>query len=209
MASARQLVQRPGTPPPTDAEVCLQVETRTRRSIQIFLENLALHGHIGAPDAARMRSQPLVDQVRDSLLLLKAEEIGLYSEGARPDDADRLLPLAPLDVVAQADTRRQQVGFLGRLGQAVPLTEADRKALEGVTSPKERKERLRELEAPAIRALLAAHGMPPERIDELLTTAPINELERAAHDLLKPAATAPPAPAATPPTTPAPVAPSR
>lgn len=196
---ARQMLQRPGSPPPADPDLHLQMEQRTRRSVDAFLGNLAKRGNITQQELTKLRAEPLSELLRDAMLHLKAEQIGLYSEGVRPDEAASLLGLAPLDVVAKAERRRQQVGFLGLLGQAVPYSEADRTALEGLSTPQERCEKLRDLKASQIRELLAAHGLSAERIDELLT-GPVNELERAAQDVLKgksvtrPAATAPAAP---------------
>lgn len=171
----------PGAPP---AEVLAALELRTRRHVEAFLDNLGRRGRLDAARRAQLAALPPSAQLSEALLLFKAEQIELYAEGARAAEADELLPLSPLDVAARAEGRRRQEGFLGRLGQALPLSEAERATLADAEGWRELLERLRDLKAVQIRELLAVRGVPAERIETLLT-GPISELEREVNQLLR------------------------
>ncbi|HEX5009363.1 MAG TPA: hypothetical protein VFY71_03095 [Planctomycetota bacterium] len=173
----------PGTPEPTDAEFLAQMENRTRRSVAAFLDRLARRGDITPQQLAHLRAQTLPEQLRDALLLLKSEQINLCSETVPAAEADELMRLPPLDVASRADRLRQQRGFLGRLGTAVPLTEDDRKSLATDDGEPEIRERLRDLKGPDLRDLLSRKGVPSEQIDALLS-GPVNALEGDLNDLL-------------------------
>ena len=181
---ARQALDRAGALKP-DVNFHEQMEKRTRRYVNRFLDNLSQRGDASADVVSRLRNAPLSEQIRDTLLLLQADQFGRYSEGLAPDDADKLLALGPFDFADNMERRRQQAGFLGRLGDEIKFTESERAQLDAATTPGERQEKARELKAAEIRTLLAAHGLSAERIDELLS-GPVNELEREADTLLTP-----------------------
>ncbi len=179
---ARQRALRQGVPAATTAELLEHLDSRTRRHIKAFLDNLDRRGRVSPQDLARLRALSPPEQQRVALLL-KAEQIHLYAEGVRPDEADALLPLPPLDSLERTDRWRRQRGFLGRLGRWVPLTDEDRSGLEDATDSFEFRERLRERKDQPIRALLAERGVPSERIEALMA-GPVNELEREADEVL-------------------------
>jgi hypothetical protein len=193
--SMQQWVADHGGSATTTAELLAQLDNRTRRSIGAFFDNLERHRRVQAQELARLRSQSLPEQLRDALLLFKAEQISLYAEGVRPDEADALLPLSPLDVGAFTERQRPQRGFLGKLGRWLPLTDDDRQALALVDAANslEYRERLRERKWAQIRELLIARGKAAESVEELLS-GPVNELEREADEVLA-TATGPEVPA--------------
>lgn len=180
---ARQMLARAGATNP-DVNFHDQMEGRTRRYINHFLDNLSRRGDVLPEVVAKLRAEPLSEQIRDTMLLLQADQFGRFSESLPAEDANKLLTISPWEQAAKAERRRQQVGFLGRLGDAIKFTEAERAQLDA-TAPGERQEQARELKAAEIRTLLAAHGVSAERIDALLS-GPVNELEREADTLLKP-----------------------
>ena len=181
---ARRAVARaPGAAELTDSEFMAQMELRTRRSVSAFLDRLAGRGDITPQQLARLRAQTLPEQLRDALLLLKSEQINLCTEAVPASEADELMRLSPLDVAARTDRLRQQRGFLGRLGIALPLSDDDRRSLAVEDGAPEIRERLRDLKAEQLRALLSAKGVPADRIDALLS-GPVNALEGEANDLL-------------------------
>jgi len=169
---------------PADAELLAALEARTRRHVEAFLDNLERHGRLAPAERARLAARAPSEQLSDALLLLKAEQIELYAEGVPAAEANDLLPLSPLDVAERAERRRRQEGFLGRLGQALPLTDDERRTLGDADGWREMLEHLRDLKAPQIRELLVARGVPPERIETLLV-GPISELEREVNELLR------------------------
>jgi hypothetical protein len=186
---ARQLLASTGPVIP-DKPFEEQLEGRTRRYINRFLDNLSKRGDLSPDAVAKLRAKPLSEQIRDTMLLLQADQFGRYSESLPADESDKLLTLSPWEQLASADRRREQAGFLGRLGDAIKFTESERAQLD-TAAPGERQEQARELKAAEIRALLAAHGTPAAHIDELMS-GPVNELEREAHDLLGPKPATPP-----------------
>ena len=181
----RALPRAAGATEPTDGEFQTQMEMRTRRSVGAFLDRLARRGDITPQQLARLRAQTLPEQLRDALLLLKSEQINLCAEGVPAAEADELMRLSPLDVAARTDRLRQQRGFLGRLGTALPLSDDDRRSLALEEGAPEIRERLRDLKGPELRALLSAKGVPADQIDDLLN-GPVNALEGEANDLLAP-----------------------
>jgi len=183
----QQRIQDAGGSAATTADLLAQLDNRTRRCIEAFFDNLGRRQRLSQPELARLRSQSLPEQLRDALLLFKAEQINLYAEGARPDEADALLPLSPLDVAAFTERQRPVRGYFGKLGRWVPLTDGDRKFLADADNALEFKERLRELKSPQLRELFIAQGLAAERVEALLS-GPVNELEREADEVLATAA---------------------
>jgi Protein of unknown function (DUF3106) len=179
----RTLPRAPGAPELADAELLAAMEARTRRSVSAFLDKLAARGEITQQELTRLRAQPLAEQLRDALLLLKSNQIRMSGSEARLGETDELRRLPPLDVAARIERVRQQHGFLGRLGQAVPLSDDDRRTLAADDSAPDFGERLRDLKAPKVRELLASKGVPADRIDALLA-GPVADLEREADTLL-------------------------
>jgi len=179
----RRLPRAAGAAEPSDAEFLAQMDTRTRRSVGAFLDRLATRGDITPQQLARLRAQTLPEQLRDALLLLKSEQINLCAEGVPAAEADELMRLSPLDVAARTDRLRQQRGWLGRLGTALPLSDDDRRSLAIEEGAPEIRERLRDLKAEQLRALLSSKGVPADRIDALLS-GPVNAIEGEANDLL-------------------------
>jgi hypothetical protein len=180
---SRQRVIKLGATAATTEELLAQMDMRTLRCIAAFLDNLAKDGRLSQQELARLRAQSPPELMRDALLLLKAEQINLYAEGVRPDEADALLPMSPLDVASRAERQRRERGYLGPLGRLVPYTSEDRAALLDLSDPIEFRERLRDRKAAQIRALFISLGQSEERIDALLN-GPVNELERTAVDVL-------------------------
>ncbi len=171
-------------PAPTDANVRAALERKLIVHVTAFMNSLARRGDLDPQQLARLRSQPQSEQLRDALVRLKSEQINLYAEGVPAAEHDELLTLPPLDVAARAERRRLQQGFLGLLGQHLPLTDAERRTLGGAESWGELLEDLRDLKTPQIRALLVERGVAAERIETLLV-GPICEMEREVHLLLR------------------------
>jgi hypothetical protein len=188
VGGVEQMLARTG---PVDPEksVTERLEFRTRRYIFKFLDNLGKRDGASPELVARLRDEPLSEQIRDTMLLLQADQLGRYSETLSPEEADKLLALSPWESAAKVERVRERAGFLGRLGSAISFTEAERAQLDAAGTPGERQEKARELKATEIRELLAAHGVATARIDELLA-GPVNELEREADRVLPSAASA-------------------
>jgi hypothetical protein len=174
--NAKQLLARSGALAP-DKPLAEQMEGRTKRYINLFLDNLGKHNELSPEFVAKLRAASLSEQIRDTLLLLQADQLARYSEDLPAAQADELLAMTPRELAASVDRRRQQDGFFGRLGRKLSFTESERAQLDAATGPGERQEKARELKAAEIRGLLAGFGVAPERIEELMS-GPVNELER-------------------------------
>ena len=162
------------------------VQQRARRSIEAFLGNMVRRGRMTSQELDALKQLSYRELARESLLRLKAERIALWSEGpgvGSRDVADLRVREAA-DAVDNLAQRRRQVGFLGRLGEQVPLTAEDQRALAAVPAM-DVDEALVERKRDEVVALLQRLGQPPERIEQLLSL-PLNELERELHGLLAP-----------------------
>ena len=162
------------------------VQQRARRSIEAFLGHMVRRGRTTPQELDALRQLSFRELARESLLRLKAERIALWSEspGVGSRDVADLRVREAADAVDSLALRRRQVGFLGRLGQEVPLSPEDQQVLAAVPAL-DVEATLFARKRDQVVVLLQRLGQPPERIEQLLSL-PLNELERELHGLLAP-----------------------
>ena len=174
-----QQVRREAPDAPTDIGLSDAVDLLLRRRVEAFLDHLQARGRLAADEHAQLLALPTPALAEAGLRRLKAEHLALLGAPI----AAQLAECDPRDVAARIDQLRRQAGFLGRAGDAWPLTIEERESLAALPSDAQVRASLRQMKAPAVRERLLGRPLAAEQVDALLEL-PWNELERSLNELL-------------------------
>jgi len=181
---ARRTLQAQSSESIAEHGLARAVQVRAQRSLHAFFGHMVARGRIGEGERARLLQLGFREQAREGLLLLKTERLHLYSETPRVPrrDVEQLSRARSIEALQALARRRRAEGFLGKLGELLPLGQDARRVL--AAAPDWDVERLLfERHRAAILRILEGLQQSPERCEQLLAL-PLNELERELHALL-------------------------